>query len=156
VWLGLHVGAAFVGYAMFTLSSLLAIAYLIQDHNLKRKTFGVTFDRLPALEVLDHLMHRHMRIAFLLLTASIAFGVRLVDLDGGGPEWIADPKVAATLATWLVYAMLLHVRGNVGRHGRKIAIATIIGLLFVLFTFVGVHVLVDSQHSFVLPGGAGN
>jgi ABC-type transport system involved in cytochrome c biogenesis permease subunit len=96
-------------------------------------------------------MHRQMGIGFLMLTASIVFGVRLVDLSGGGAEWFSDPKVAATLATWCVYALLLHLRGNVDRHGRKMAVATLIGLSLILFTFVGVHLLAESRHSFVLP-----
>lgn len=153
VWLGLHVITAFAGYALFTMSGFFAVAYLIQDHNPKHKRFGAAFERLPSLGVLDHWMYRQMGIAFLMLTVSIAFGIRLVDLWGGGREWFSDPKVAATCATWAVYAVLLHLRGNVRRHGRKIALATIAGLLFVLFTFFGVHLLVDSRHSFVLIPG---
>lgn len=150
-WLGLHVLATFSGYALFTLSGMYAMAYLLQDHNLKRKHFGVTFERLPSLSVLDHQMHRLTGVALLMLTAGIVFGVRLVDLSGGGAEWLSDPKIAATFATWVVYALLLHVRGNIGRHGRKIAIATAIALVFVLFTFFGVHALTESRHSFALP-----
>lgn len=150
-WLALHVTTAFAGHGLFTISAALAIAYLVQDHNLKHKRLGVTFERLPSLGALDHLMYRQMGIGFLMLTMSIVFGFRLVDLTGGGTEWFSDPKVAATVATWVVYASLLHLRGNVGRHGRKIAIATLVGLLLVLFTLVGVGMVAESRHAFALP-----
>lgn len=151
VWLGLHVCTAFVGYALFTLASVLAFAYLIQDNNLKRKHFGILFERLPSLEVLDQLMYRQIGIAFLFFTISIAFGVHLARLSGAGQEWITDPKIAATIATWVIYGVLLHLRANADRHGRKVALVTLAGLVFVLFTFYGVHFIADSVHAFVLP-----
>jgi len=83
-------------------------------------------------------------------------GVRLVHLIGGRLEWLSDPKVATTGATWIVYALLLYLRGSAGHHGRKIAIATLLGLLLVLFTFVGVGLLADSRHAFALPQTPGN
>ena len=46
-WLGLHVSAAFSGYALCTLAGVLGLAYVIQDNNLKRKRLGLLFERLP-------------------------------------------------------------------------------------------------------------
>jgi ABC-type transport system involved in cytochrome c biogenesis permease subunit len=150
-WLSLHVLATLSGYALFTLSCLYGVAYLVQDHNLKRKHFGATFERLPSLGILDRQMHRQMGTALLMLTLGIVFGARLVSLAGGGAEWLSDPKVAATLMTWVVYAALWYVRGRVGRHGRGIALATVVALVLVLFAFFGIHLLAESRHSFSWP-----
>jgi len=155
-WLSLHVLATLSGYALFTLSCLYGVAYLVQDHNLKHKRFGATFERLPSLGILDRQMHRQMGMGLLMLTVGIVFGARLVGLTGGGLEWLSDPKVGATFTTWVVYAVLWYVRGKAGRHGRRIALATVVALVMVLFAFLGIHVLAESRHSFswlLIPGG---
>lgn len=150
-WLALHAGTAFVGYALCTLAAALGAGYLIQDANLKHKRFGPTFDGLPDLATLDNLMSRQIGAAFLMLTASMAVGVHLVRLSGGGAAWLTDPKIMATLATWATYAVLMHMRTS-DRHGKQMALITIVGLGFVLFSFLGIHVFTDSLHSFVLTG----
>ena len=150
----LHLLIAFVGYALFSLASILAFAYLIQDRNFKRRHFGMIFERLPALETLDHLMFRLVGYAFVLLTISLALGVYLVHESGSGPQWIADPKVVATLVTWTFYAMLVHMRANAGRHGTRLAVITLAGLAFVLFSMVGVHLVAHSVHGFIQIGSS--
>lgn len=151
--LWLHLSSAFAGYALFSLASLLAFAYLIQDRNFKHRRFGAVFEQLPALETLDHLMFRLVGWAFLLLTISLALGIVLVRESGSGPEWLADPKVVASLATWALYAALVHLRANAGRHGTRLALLTVAGLAFVLFSMVGVHWVAQSVHGFVQIGG---
>ena len=156
VWLGLHIVTSFVGYAFFTLASVLAIVYLIQDHNLKHRRFGTTFNMFPSLETLDRLMYRQIGFAFLMFTIAVALGFLLSQQIGWPPGLLTDPKIVATLATWFVYASLFHLRTFGDRHGRRMAIATVVGLGCVLFTFVGVHLLTDSVHDFVLTNLAGN
>jgi len=150
-WLGLHIAAAFVGYGMFTLESFLAIAYLIQDRNLKRKRFGRVFHRLPPLEALDQLMHEQIGFAFLMFSLSIVLGVFLTHRFGWGTLWTTDPKVAGAAATWLVYAILFHLRLTADRHGRRMAMVALAGLACVLVTFLGVHLMTSSIHDFISP-----
>lgn len=152
-WLGLHVTTAFVGYALCTVAGVLGLAYLIQDRNLKRKNLGLLFERLPALETLDHVMASQIGAAFIMLTLSVACGARLVHLHGGGAEWLRDPKVLSTLATWGIYAVLMHMRTNADRHGRGMAAIALLGLLFVLFSFLGIHAVASSLHDFAVTGG---
>lgn len=149
VWLAIHMALAFAAYALLTLASVLATAYLVQDSNLKNKRFGVVWERLPALETLDHLMGRQMGLGFLLLTGSILLGITLVRRSGGGEEWLTDPKVGAAAVTWVLFAVLVHMRASADRHGRGMAVVTLAGLACLLFTFIGVHVLADSVHGFV-------
>lgn len=148
-WLGLHIAAAFIGYGLFTVKSFLAIAYLIQDRNLKRKNFGTAFQRLPSLEALDYLMHRQIGFAFLIFSISIAFGVFLAHRFGWGSLWPTDPKVAGTAMTWLVYAVLLHLRLTTDRHGRTMALVALAGLACVLISFLGVHLVGSSVHEYI-------
>jgi ABC-type transport system involved in cytochrome c biogenesis permease subunit len=156
LWLSAHVVAAFAGYALCTLASVLALTYLIQDYNLKHKRLGAVFQRLPALETLDDLMRQQIGLAFLMLSISIVFGFVMARLSTDADKWLTDPKVAATIATWMTYAVLLHIRTRADRHGRRIALATIASLLLILFTFCGVHLVSESLHDFVFATAAGN
>jgi len=151
IWLGLHVVTAFIGYGLFTLEGVLAAVYLVQDRNLKRKHFGRLFHGLPSLEGLDRLMYSLVGFAFLMFSVSIGLGILLAHMYRWGTIWLTDPKVAATAATWVVYAILFHLRLGADRHGRKVAIVALIGLALVLFTFVGVHLATESLHNYVFP-----
>jgi ABC-type transport system involved in cytochrome c biogenesis permease subunit len=148
-WLGLHIATAFLGYGFFTLESVLALAYLVQDGNLKRKSFGALFQRLPSLEALDHLMREQISVAFVLFSFSLAMGVVLAHQRNWGAAWVTDPKVAGAAATWLVYALLFHLRLAADRHGRRMAQVALAGLACVLVTFFGVHLLTSSLHEFI-------
>ena len=81
-------------------------------------------------------------------------GITMVWQNGGGEEWLTDPKIGATVLTWILFAILVHMRSGAGRHGRNLAVVTIAGLLCLLFAFVGVHLVTDSVHGFagILPG----
>jgi ABC-type transport system involved in cytochrome c biogenesis permease subunit len=50
--------------------------------------------------------------------------------------------------TWFVYAALLHGRLSIGWRGRRAAIFAIIGFLCLIFTFLGVNLLLKGQHTF--------
>jgi ABC-type uncharacterized transport system permease subunit len=155
-WLVLHVVTAFAAYGVFTLASISAAVYLIQDSNLKHKRFGLMWERLPSLESLDQSMNLLAGIAFLLLTSSIVAGFLLVRASGGGDAWFTDPKVAATVATWILLAVFVHLRASSDRHGRGIALVALAGLACLLFTFVGVHWVSATLHAFLKVGpGAG-
>jgi ABC-type uncharacterized transport system permease subunit len=155
-WLALHVMTAFAAYGVFTLASVSATVYLIQDSNLKHKRFGAIWERLPSLEALDQNMNLLVGIAFLLLTSSIVLGFILVRASGGGGEWLTDPKVAATVATWILLAVFVHLRASSDRHGRGIALVAVAGLACLLFSFIGVHLVSATLHAFLKVGpGAG-
>ena len=131
-------------------ASITAAVYLVQDNNLKHKRFGVVWERLPSLETLDVAMSRLVGVALVMLTVSIILGFALVRTSGGGDEWYTDPKVAATVVTWILLAIFVHMRASSGRHGRGIALMAVIGLACLLFAFIGVHLVSSSTaHTFL-------
>ena len=70
-WRGIHTISAFLGYGAFAVAFCLAIIYLIQEHQLKRKKPGAFYYRLPSLEVLDFLSHKILAFGFPALTIAI-------------------------------------------------------------------------------------
>ena len=148
----LHVITAYAAFGVFTLASISAVIYLMQDSNLKNKRFGVVWSRLPSLEKLDHIMSRLVGVAFLLLTVSIVTGIFLIRELGGGEDWIRDPKVVSTVILWILLAVFVHLRASSGRHGRGIALVAVFGLACLLFAFMGVHLVAPTVHSFIQVG----
>jgi len=147
-WLIAHIIPIFIGYAAFTVSFSLSIMYLTQQRQLKHKLFGSLFNKLPSLERIDNLMWKTISLGFPLLTIGLVFGAFWVKTQNVlGETWYLDYKVILGLATWLVYAALLHMRLVASFHGTKIACLTIAGFCLVLFTFIGTFFM-GSKHAF--------
>lgn len=147
-WLVAHIIPIFVGYAAFTISFSLSIMYLTQQRQLKLKLFGSLFNKLPSLEGIDSLMWKTISFGFPLLTLGLVFGAFWVKTQNIlGETWYLDYKVILGLATWLIYAALLHMRLVASFHGTKVACMTIAGFCLVLFTFIGTFFL-GSKHAF--------
>jgi cytochrome c-type biogenesis protein CcsB len=142
-WLLIHVVTAFLGYAAFALAFGTAILYLFQERRPRPS--------LPPLPLLDDLIYRTTVLGFILLTLGIATGAVWAE-TAWGKYWSWDPKEAASLVTWLIYAALLHARLLKGWHGRRIAWLAVIGFMAVLFTYFGINYLsrfINSQHSYM-------
>lgn len=147
-WLVAHIIPIFIGYAAFTISFSLSIMYLTQQRQLKLKVFGSLFNKLPSLEGIDNLMWKTISFGFPLLTLGLVFGTFWVKTQSVlGDMWYLDYKVILGLATWLIYAALLHMRLVASFHGTRIACLTIAGFCLVLFTFIGTFFM-GSKHAF--------
>jgi cytochrome c-type biogenesis protein CcsB len=147
-WHPFHIVFAFMGNAIFALAFCCGIMYLVQEHQLKSKRIGAITQRLPSLKVLDDLNYQALTYGFPLLTLGIITGAIWAEY-AWGRYWNWDPKETWSLITWLFYAALLHQRLTVGWRGRKAAIMAIIGFLAVLFTFLGVNLLLSGLHTYI-------
>jgi cytochrome c-type biogenesis protein CcsB len=146
-WLPIHVTLCFMGDALFAMAFGTGIMYLIQEKQLKSKRPGAFYYRLPSLDVLDSMNYRALTIGFPLLTLGIITGSVWAQYAWGS-YWSWDPKETWSLITWLIYAAVLHARFTVGWRGRKAAWFSIIGFMAVLFTFLGVNLLLSGLHSY--------
>jgi cytochrome c-type biogenesis protein CcsB len=146
-WHPFHVIFAFLGYAVFTLTFCSGVMYLIQEHQLKSKRVGAIAKRLPSLKVLDDMNYQSLTFGFPMLTIGIITGAIWAEY-AWGRYWNWDPKETWSLITWLFYAAMLHQRLTVGWRGRKAAIMAIVGFFSVLFTFLGVNLLLPGLHSY--------
>ena len=147
-WHPFHVVFAFMGNAIFAVAFCCGVMYLVQEHQLKAKRIGAITQRLPSLKVLDDLNYQSLTYGFPLLTLGIITGAIWAEY-AWGRYWNWDPKETWSLITWLFYAALLHQRLTVGWRGRKAAIMAIVGFMAVLFTFLGVNLLLPGLHTYV-------
>lgn len=144
-WFYAHIILVFAGDASLALACGAGILYLLQEKGIKTKSPGFFFKRLPSLDFLDSVGYACLTTGFALLTIGLVTGF-IYAKTIWGRFWSWDPKEVFSIGTWLVYAALLHFRLYSGWHGRKSAIMTIIGFVIIIFTFLGVNMLLGGHH----------
>ena len=147
-WLTLHVSTIFIGNAIFALAFCAGIMYLLQERQIKTKSFGLLYRRLPSLETLDSLNSVCLTFGFPLITVGLISGFVYAGAVLGS-FWHWDPKEILAVITWLIYAVLLHERLAVGWRGRRAAIMAIVGFSIILVTFVGATLILKGHHTFM-------
>ncbi|MFA7671901.1 MAG: c-type cytochrome biogenesis protein CcsB [Sphaerochaetaceae bacterium] len=143
LWLTFHVGTAILSYGAFALAAGIAVIYLI---DLKRDEERKI---LKEADVSDILSYRVTVFGLLMLTIVIISGAIWAQ-KAWSRYWAWDPKETWSLITWIIYAIYIHLRLRRNWRGRAAALFSIIGFASVIFTFVGVNVLLPGLHSYVL------
>lgn len=140
-WLTFHVGTAILSYGAFALACGISVIYLIDA-----KRSG---DRriLKDPEISDMLSYRVIVFGILMLSVVIISGAIWAQ-KAWSRYWAWDPKETWSLITWIIYAIYLHLRLRRNWRGKAAAWFSIIGFISVLFTFVGVNILLPSIHSY--------
>ncbi len=147
-WFGIHIILAFLGDAAFAMACGIGIMYLLQERFVKTKRLGGLFQKLPSLQVLDEINYHLITLGFPLLTFAMITGVIWAN-SAWGTYWRWDPKEVWSLITWLIYALVLHLRLTLGWRGKKAAILSIAGFIIVIFAFLGVSFILKGQHTFM-------
>jgi len=147
LWLPLHVTTSLLGDGIFVIAFIAGIMYLIQERQIKTKRLGAFYTRLPSLNILDSINYHAISYGFLLLTIGMITG-SIVAQGAHGTYWRWDPKEVWSLITWLCYAILLHQRMAIGWRGRRSALMAIGCFFILIFTFLGVNLLMEGYHSF--------
>jgi cytochrome c-type biogenesis protein CcsB len=145
-WLIAHVVTCFIGYAAFGIGFGLSIMYLLKRLHDSGKT-NVFLKLVPESNILEELSYQMVVIGFILLTLGIITGAVWAH-SAWGRYWGWDPKETWSLITWLIYAALLHSRMIRGWRGKRLAILSIIGFSCVLFTYLGVNLVLSGLHSY--------
>ena len=144
-WFYSHIALVFCGEAALALSCGAGILYLLQEKGIKTKKPGFFFKRLPSLDFLDNAGYTFLTTGFALLTIGLVAGFMYARVIWGR-FWSWDLKEVFSVGSWLVYAALLHLRLYSGWRGRRSAIMTIVGFVIILFTFLGVNMLLGGHH----------
>ncbi len=103
--------------------------------------------RLPSLDVLDEVSYRAIAFGFPMVTIGIITGAIWAD-KAWGRYWSWDPKETWSLITWLFYGAYLHTRLTWGWRGRHSAVIAVLGIVIVLFTYLGVNYLLSGLHTY--------
>lgn len=141
-----HTTLLIFAYAAFFIVFMASVMYLLQERELRLKTFGAIFHRLPSLTTVNELATSAAALGLLLLTLGIATGV-MWSSSRFGRFWRNDPKEIFALLTWTLYFVLTIYRMTASWRGRSAAWLGVVGFALVLLTFFGTRFL-DSYHVF--------
>ena len=153
-WLWIHVTAAIISSAVFTVGSLASVLYLVAERYERRGAAlapGGVLDaigaRLPSSKSLDRVAYQTIAFAFPLWFFAVVAGAIWAE-DAWGRYWGWDPKETWAFVTLVIYAAYLHARSTAGWRGRPAAIIAIIGLGAFLFSYFAVNIFFVGFHSY--------
>ncbi len=138
-WLVIHVLAAIIGGAAFTVSAATAGLSLISDKG--------WFSQLPSREKLEGLTHRIISFAFPIWTFAVVAGAIWAE-NAWGRYWGWDPKETWAFIVWVIFAAYLHARSTAGWKHQKASVIALIGWLAFLINYFGVNIFITGLHSY--------
>ncbi|MAB70968.1 MAG: hypothetical protein CMJ54_00495 [Planctomycetaceae bacterium] len=98
-------------------------------------------------EILDGSTMLLMEVSFVLLWAGIVMGAIWADHSWGRP-WGWDPKEVFALNTFVIFAILVHVRLKARDKGLWTAILAVIGCGVMLFNWIVINFIISGLHSY--------
>lgn len=145
--LGSHVFTALLGYAGFTISAVYGFLYLILYKDIKLNRFGLIFNKLPSLEVLEKLSFYSAVIGFVLLSIAMTIGV--IWLPKAFPNFsYSDPKLISSFIVWVLYGIGIFSKSLGKWRGKKVVVLSIIGFVMAIMSTMLSNFLATSFHSF--------
>lgn len=141
-WFYIHVTIAAVSEGAFLVAAGAGVLYLIRSGREKGGSV------LPSTELLEELISRAIRFGYPLFFIGALFAGAVWARSAWGRFWSWDPKETGALVIWLYYTLVLHqdVRGR--WTGGKLAWAAIIGLVIILFSFLG-NLFLGGLHAYI-------
>jgi cytochrome c-type biogenesis protein CcsB len=165
VWLYIHTNVIIFSYVLIFMAAVSAGIYILHrafggaatyarvggaaslivtgNHGEERMARG----RAALGEILDGTTMVLMEISFVLLWAGIVMGAIWADHSWGRP-WGWDPKEVFALNTFIVFAVLVHVRLKAKDKGLWTAWLAVIGAAVMLFNWIVINFVITGLHSY--------
>ena len=105
-----HVTGAILGYAGLLLAALFGTLYLVQQKALKEHRFGLFWERLPSVELLDDFTTRSLAAGAAFLTATIGLGHVARHAANRVAPYFSDAKIVHADLLWLLCVGVLVAR----------------------------------------------
>jgi ABC-type transport system involved in cytochrome c biogenesis permease subunit len=141
IWSHVHVLLASAGLGLLAVAGVAGALYLRRHRTIKSKRPSAARISLPSLEALDRVNAISLVVGFLLLSLGVVTGV-LWTQAVEGRLWPGTLHANATLAAWLVLAVLVTARFGAGQGARQSAFSSMAGFILMLLAVVGVGMLV--------------
>lgn len=171
IWLYIHTNVIIFSYCLIFMAAVSAVLYLLNRLFGGAPTFArvggagslvlgtgagaltgsendpprVRRERLG--EILDGVTMLLMELSFVLLWAGLVMGAIWADHSWGRP-WGWDPKEVFALNTFIVFAILVHVRLKTRDKGFWTAWLAIIGAGVMLFNWIVINFVITGLHSY--------
>jgi cytochrome c-type biogenesis protein CcsB len=165
VWLYIHTNVIIFSYVLIFMAAVSGALYIAHrafggapafarvggagslivagNHGEERMAVG----RASLGEILDGVTMVLMELSFVLLWAGIVMGAIWADHSWGRP-WGWDPKEVFALNTFIVFAVLVHVRLKAKDKGMWTAVLALIGAIVMLFNWIVINFVITGLHSY--------
>jgi len=144
---GMHTGSITLAFASFFLSMIYALMLLLFYRSMRRKQFGLLFEKLPPLSSLARMNLGAALAGFIFMTLGIAFGLHWA-VEKIDAFW-RDPKIYFTFAIWLLYAVAIAGHFVFKWNDRRVALATLQAFLFTIIVTTVHHAFLGGWHRFI-------
>lgn len=131
-----HVLISILAYSLITIAALQAGFLAYQDHQLKHGHAGGLIRKFPSLQDMESFLFELVWVGQMLLTLTIATAFLFFD-DIWGVDGVIHKTVFSILA-WVVFAVLLWGRHQLGWRGRTAIRGTLGGFALLIIGFYGV------------------
>lgn len=129
-----HVILSIVAYSLFTLAALQSVFLAFQNYQLKHHHVASVMRIFPPLQEMERLLFELLWTAQILLSLAIIAG--FVFVNDFGAQGLAHKMFFSVLA-WIVFAVLLWGRHQLGWRGNTAIKGTLTGFVFLLLGFYG-------------------
>ena len=166
VWLYIHTNVVIFSYALIFMAAVSAFAYLVW----RLRGGGPAYARVGGAgqamelaaeggahasvhraaglgEVLDGVTMLLTEVSFVMLWSGIVMGAIWADHSWGRP-WGWDPKEVFALNTFIIFALLIHVRWKVRDKGLWTAVLAVVGAGVMLFNWIVINFVISGLHSY--------
>jgi cytochrome c-type biogenesis protein CcsB len=164
VWLYIHTNVIIFSYALIFMAAVSATAYLAWralGHGPAHARVGGAGAALELTaggaagggarasigETLDGVTMLLTEVSFVMLWAGIVMGAIWADHSWGRP-WGWDPKEVFALNTFVIFALLIHVRWKVRDKGLWTAVLAVAGAAVMLFNWIVINFVIAGLHSY--------
>jgi len=129
-----HILLSIVAYSLFTLAAVQAAFLAFQNYQLRHRHAASVIKRFPPLQDMERLLFELIWVAQIVLSLGIIAG--FVFVDDLGAQGLPHKMFFSVLA-WLVFAVLLWGRHQLGWRGTTAIRGTLTGFVCLLLGFYG-------------------
>ncbi|SEP96279.1 ABC-type uncharacterized transport system, permease component [Pseudomonas cuatrocienegasensis] len=129
-----HILLSIMAYGMLTIAVFQALLLLLQDHQLKHKHPSGLIRNFPPLQTMESLLFGFLWAGWALLSLSLLSGALFID------DLFAQHLVHKTILScfaWVVFAVLLWGRHQLGWRGHKAIRWTLAGFCLLMLAYFG-------------------
>jgi len=150
-WFFLHTSCVITGDALFMVSGIASVVYLVHERFIKKGSIHSAASNLPPLVLLDRIIALTLSTGFIAMTVGMIIGGFWASNAGLKLSLIA-PKIVSGAVMWIIFAFSLHQRFAIGWRGRRTAVITFAGFVVMAMLSILIEILYPGAHGLrILP-----
>ncbi|MGA1863381.1 cytochrome c biogenesis protein CcsA [Deferribacter thermophilus] len=139
-WLYIHLPFVIFGTSLFLMSAITGIIYFLQEKQLKKKNFGLLFNKFPPLETINKLNNFTLLSGFSFYTIGVISGFiwsfYLLNFS-----FLSNPKILFAMISWCIFGAIILLKLFRGLSPKNIAFLSILGFISICITYLVVILL---------------